>query len=80
MKKIYLFLCTCTTLLFFSGCFNKHGVSMKYYSDCKEYYDLQGFYHKECGEDDMVTYKEMKEFIKKPKKKDNTINGQPSPF
>lgn len=41
----------------FSACANKHGVSLKYYSDCKEYYDLQGYYHKECGDDDIVTYK-----------------------
>ena len=49
------------TILFLNGCVNKHGVSAKYYSDCKEYYDLQGFYHKECGEDDIMTYKEMGE-------------------
>ena len=47
--------------LFLSGCVNKHGISAKYYSDCEEYYDLQGYYHKECGEDDIVTYKEIKE-------------------
>ena len=47
--------------LFLSGCVNKHGISAKYYSNCEEYYDLQGYYHKECGEDDIVTYKEMKE-------------------
>ncbi len=58
--------------LFLSGCVNKHGISAKYYSECKEYYDLQGFYHKECGEDDMVTYEEMGEFFKK---KDDTPKG-----
>ncbi len=51
--------------LFLNGCVNKHGISAKYYSDCKEYYDLQGFYHKDCGEDDMVTYKEMGDLLKK---------------
>ncbi len=51
--------------LFLSACVNKHGISAKYYSDCKEYYDLQGYYHKECGEDDIVTYKEMGDFFKK---------------
>ncbi len=45
------------TTLILSGCVNKHGISAKYYSECKEYYDLQGYYHKECGEDDIVTYK-----------------------
>ena len=53
------------TLLLFSGCVNKHGISAKYYSDCKEYYDMQGYYHKECGGDDIITYKEMKNFINK---------------
>ena len=62
-----------TTLYFalfsilFSACVNKHGISAKYYSECKEYYDYQGYYHKECGEDDIVTYDEMKEFFKKKK-------------
>lgn len=44
------------TTLILSACVNKHGVSLKYYSDCKEYYDLQGYYHKECGKDDIFTY------------------------
>lgn len=51
--------------VFFSACMNKHGISAKYYSDCKEYYDYQGYYHKECGKDDIVTYKEMGETLKK---------------
>jgi len=58
--------------LFLSGCVNKHGISAKVYSECKEYYDLQGFYHKECGEDDMITYKEMGELLKT---KDDTPKG-----
>ena len=53
IKPILLIL----TTLILSGCINKHGISAKYYSDCKEYYDLQGYYHKECGDDDIVTYK-----------------------
>ena len=51
--------------ILFSACVNKHGISAKYYSDCKEYYDLQGYYHKECGEDDIMTYKEIGEIFKK---------------
>ena len=50
-----------------SGCMNKHGVSAKYYSECKEYYDYQGYYHKECGEDDIITYEEAAEVFKKQK-------------
>ena len=56
MKKTLLFI---SFTLLFSGCVNQHGISMKYYSDCKEYYDLQGYYHKDCGDDDIVTYKEL---------------------
>ena len=52
-------------ILFLSGCVNKHGVSAKYYSDCEEYYDMQGFYHKKCGDDDIVTYKKIGESSKK---------------
>lgn len=55
--------------LLFSACINKHGISAKYYSDCNEYYDLQGYYHNECGKDDIVTYKEAGEFFKKKKPK-----------
>ena len=58
MNKILLAI---LSIYLFSGCVNKHGISAKYYSDCKEYYDLQGYYHKECGEDDIVTYKKMGE-------------------
>ena len=57
MIKILLLL----TALIFSACVNKRGVSLNYYDDCKEYYDLQGFYHKKCREDGIVTYKEMGE-------------------
>ena len=63
MIKTGLFLIFFT--LIFSGCVNKHGISAKYYSDCKEYYDFQGYYHKECGEDDIMTYKEMGEALKR---------------
>lgn len=65
MKKI-LFIISLIFLSFtMSGCFNKHGISAKYYSDCDEYYDMQGYYHKECGKDDIVTYKDIKKSIKK---------------
>ena len=71
--KIYIILSiTIISSLFFTGCVNKHGISMKYYSDCKEYYDLQGYYHKECGDDDIVTYKEMKNLIKRKKPEPTT--------
>lgn len=74
MMKIILLLVT----LLFSSCMNKHGISTKYYNECKEYYDLQGFYHKECPKSDIISYKELGEktdeimepyFDKKPKEK-----------
>jgi len=67
MKKTIFLLSIISITFFASGCVNKHGISAKYYSDCKEYYDLQGYYHKECGDDDIVTYKQMKEALKKKK-------------
>ncbi len=65
MIKLTLFT---LSILFFTGCVNKHGISAKYYSDCKEYYDLQGYYHKKCGDDDIITYKEMGEKLDSAKK------------
>jgi len=62
--KILIIITTSILLSFtFSGCVNKHGISAKYYSDCEEYYDMQGFYHKKCG-DDIVTYKEIQNSTK----------------
>ena len=77
MKKTILLLVPLFSFIGFSGCVNKHGVSMKYYSDCKEYYDLQGYYHKECGEDDMFTYEGMRKAYRKKKKDPNLIEGEP---
>lgn len=39
-------------LFLLSGCVyvNERGIATKHYSDCKEYYDSMGFYHKECPE------------------------------
>ena len=57
MKYHWLFL---LLLVFgFSGCFNDRGVSMRYYNDCEEYYDAQGYYHKKC-DPNMVEYSEIK--------------------
>ncbi len=79
MKKFIFIATFFATAFFLSGCVNKHGISMKYYSDCKEYYDLQGYYHKECGKDDAITYKEVKEAFKNKNKKDpNLIEGEPT--
>ncbi|QOP44171.1 hypothetical protein FJR45_09540 [Sulfurimonas sediminis] len=66
MIKIYLLI---LFTLLFNGCVNKHGISAKYYSDCKEYYDFQGYYHKECGDDDIITYETMDKELQKATKK-----------
>lgn len=46
-------------LVGFTGCFNERGVSLRYYNDCEEYYDSQGYYHKKC-DDNIVEYSEVK--------------------
>jgi hypothetical protein len=53
--------------LSFTACLNKKGVSLHYYSDCKEYYDLQGYYHKECGKNNLINYDEMQEVFQEKK-------------
>lgn len=57
------------TLLVFSGCVSKRGVSLKYYNDCQEYYDMQGYYHKKCDDEAMLTYKKVGDAFKEEKKK-----------
>lgn len=44
----------------FTGCFNDRGVSMRYYNDCEEYYDAQGYYHKKC-DPNAVEYSEVQQ-------------------
>ncbi|MCK9372851.1 MAG: hypothetical protein M0P91_06610 [Sulfuricurvum sp.] len=51
--------------IFLSGCFNDRGVSLRYYNNCEEYYDIQGYYHKKCDKN-LVDYKEIKESIQPP--------------
>ncbi|MBD3799080.1 hypothetical protein [Sulfuricurvum sp.] len=46
-----------------SGCFNERGVSLKYYNNCEEYYDMQGYYHKQCDKN-LVDYKDVIDAIK----------------
>jgi len=68
IKLILLFI-----LIIFSGCVGRRGISAKYYNDCKEYYDVQGYYHKKCDDSDMITYKEIKD---KSTKIINKIEGK----
>jgi len=45
-----------------TGCFNDRGVSLHYYNNCEEYYDMQGYYHKKCDKN-LADYKDFKETI-----------------
>lgn len=51
--------------LLLSGCFNERGVSLRYYNDCEEYYDAQGYYHKKCDEN-LVDYADVKKAFTPP--------------
>lgn len=35
---------------------------MRYYNDCEEYYDAQGYYHQKCDQN-LIDYKEIKEAL-----------------
>lgn len=49
-------------LVGFTGCFNERGVSLRYYNDCEEYYDSQGYYHRKC-DDNIVEYSDVKNVL-----------------
>jgi hypothetical protein len=55
MKKYYLLF---LLPFFFSGCFNERGVSLKYYNECEEYYDMQGYYHTKCDKN-LIDYSDI---------------------
>jgi hypothetical protein len=56
MKKYYLLF---LVPIIFAGCFNERGVSLRYYNGCEEYYDAQGYYHKQCDKN-IVDYSDIK--------------------
>jgi hypothetical protein len=57
MKYLFLLLFS----LLFSGClyFNDTGVSTRLYDGCKEYYDAEGNYIKECPNHNIIDYKDL---------------------
>jgi predicted GNAT superfamily acetyltransferase len=61
IKQLLLLL----TILLFSGCMNDRGVSLRYYNDCEEYYDAQGYYHKKCDEN-IMDYSDVKKAFTSP--------------
>lgn len=64
MKKHYLLL---LLPIMFAGCFNDRGISLRYYNDCEEYYDAQGYYHKQCDKN-LVDYKEIGDALQSAQK------------
>lgn len=57
MHKNIIFLIM--TIVAFSGCLNKRGISTTYYNDCREYYDARGYYHKKCDEN-LIEFEDVK--------------------
>ena len=64
MKKHYVLL---LLPIMFTGCFNDRGISLRYYNECEEYYDVQGYYHKQCDKN-LVDYKEIQEALQPAQK------------
>lgn len=64
MKKHYLLL---LLPIMFAGCFNDRGISLRYYNNCEEYYDAQGYYHKQCDKN-LVDYKEIGDALQSAQK------------
>lgn len=62
-KHLYPFFWLVISGIFLSGCFNDRGVSLRYYDNCEEYYDLQGYFHKKC-DPNLFDYSDVKEAIK----------------
>lgn len=58
-------------ILILSGCVNERGISARYYNECREYYDAQGYYHKKCDEN-LIEYKDVSEALKTKEKKPHT--------
>lgn len=58
------------TSLLLAGCFNDRGISLRYYNNCEEYYDLQGYLHKKCDKN-LADYREIYEAVKTPEKPTN---------
>ncbi|MEA2099485.1 MAG: hypothetical protein U9P72_05070 [Campylobacterota bacterium] len=64
MAKVSIFI---LTLIFFTACVSREGISLKYHNECKEYYDMQGYYHKKCDDSMMLKYKTITDAFKEEK-------------
>lgn len=72
MIRLLWLISTLTVALFFTGCVNERGISARYYNDCHEYYDLHGYYHKECDKN-LIEFEDVKKVFA-PKKETNNSN------
>jgi len=70
MKKLYLFI---LLLFFLTGCADKTGFTLHYYSDCHGEYDYYGVYHEVCPHNiiNCKTIEAIPGKIKNSIKKDN---------
>ncbi len=68
MKVLHVSIIVLITGLFLSGCINRRGISATYYNDCKEYYDAQGYYHKDCDKN-IVDFQSEPEIEETPEQK-----------
>jgi hypothetical protein len=61
-RGVYKAIFLIAVLLTVQGCvyFNECGVSNRLYRDCKEYYDSEGNYHKECPKN-IVNYSDFED-------------------
>ena len=60
MDRLKILLISPILLLLMQGCvyFNDEGVGTRLYRDCKEYYDAEGIYHRECDKN-LVNYNDL---------------------
>jgi len=65
LQSLMIKLLLLTTILLFSACVNKRGISTHYNNKCREYYDVQGTYHKKCDENEVLEFKTVKELPQK---------------
>ncbi len=47
------------SIVVFNGCMNKRGISATYYNECREYYDVQGYYRSDCDKN-LIEFSDVK--------------------
>ena len=62
MIKLFTLLALLSLL---TACVNERGISTHYNNKCREYYDVQGSYHKKCDENEVLEFKTIRELPSK---------------